>query len=107
MAEPAKVELRTDGVMRSPTAKEYTAGHRMYGYVNSNLLWAMDMAAVGQPLQSTCRRSSSGSSDCGVDPSRSWRDEHVAVVVHRVVTQRLAEVGHALLVDDVDRGAGR
>lgn len=51
-AEPARVELRTDGVMRSPHAKEYTAGHRMYGYVNSNLMWVMDMAAVGQPLQS-------------------------------------------------------
>ncbi|HET9022504.1 MAG TPA: FABP family protein [Ornithinibacter sp.] len=50
--EPAKVEVRTDGVMRSPAAKEYTAGHRMYGYVNSNLMWVMDMAAVGQPLQS-------------------------------------------------------
>ncbi|MGL4743018.1 MAG: FABP family protein [Dermatophilaceae bacterium] len=51
-AEPAKVELRTDGVMRSPAAKEYTAGHRLYGYVNSNLMWVMDMAAVGQPVQS-------------------------------------------------------
>ena len=51
-AQPAKVELRTDGVMRSPHAKEYTAGHRMYGYVQSNLLWAMDMAAMGQTLQS-------------------------------------------------------
>lgn len=44
--------LRTDGVMRSPHAKEYTAGHRMYGYVQSNLLWVMDMAAMGQPLTS-------------------------------------------------------
>jgi hypothetical protein len=52
LAEPAKVELRTDGVMRSPEAKEYSAGHRMYGYVNSDLLWVMDMAAVGQPIQS-------------------------------------------------------
>ncbi len=51
-AEPAKVELRTDGVMRSPDAKEYTAAQRMYGYVDSNLMWVMDMAAVGQPLQS-------------------------------------------------------
>src|SRR6187399_336681 len=49
VAQPAKVELRTDGVMRSPAAKEYSAGHRMYGYVNSDLLWVMDMAAVGQP----------------------------------------------------------
>lgn len=51
-AEPAKVELRTDGVMRSPFAKEYSAGHRLYGYVGGNLMWVMDMAAVGQPLQS-------------------------------------------------------
>lgn len=49
---PAKVELRTDGVMRSPHAKEYTAGHRLYGLVNSNLMWAMDMAAMGHPLTS-------------------------------------------------------
>ena len=47
-----RIELRTDGVMRSPAAKEYNAGHRMYGLVNSDLLWAMDMAAVGQPMQS-------------------------------------------------------
>ena len=46
------IELRTDGVLRSPTAKEYNAGHRLYGLVNSNLMWAMDMAAVGEPLQS-------------------------------------------------------
>lgn len=51
-AEPAKVELRTDGVIRSPQAKEYAAAHRMYGNVNSNLLWVMDMAAMGQSLQS-------------------------------------------------------
>ncbi len=49
---PAKIELRTDSVLRSPAAKEYSAGSRMYGYVNSNLMWAMDMAAMGQPLQS-------------------------------------------------------
>jgi hypothetical protein len=51
-AEPAKVELATDGVMRSPDAKEYTAAKRMYGYVGGNLMWVMDMAAVGQPMQS-------------------------------------------------------
>lgn len=51
-AQPAKVELRTDAVVRSPSAKDYTAGHRMYGYVSSNLMWVMDMAAVGQPLTS-------------------------------------------------------
>jgi hypothetical protein len=49
---PAKIELRTDGVIRSPHAKEYNAAARMYGLVNSNMMWVMDMAAVGQPLQS-------------------------------------------------------
>ncbi len=51
-AAPAKIELRTDGVMRSPHAKAYAAGHRMYGYVQSNLMWVMDMAAMGEPLTS-------------------------------------------------------
>jgi hypothetical protein len=46
------VELRTDGVLRSPAAKEYNAGKRMYALVDSQLLWAMDMAAAGQSLQS-------------------------------------------------------
>ncbi|MGZ4601847.1 MAG: FABP family protein [Oryzihumus sp.] len=50
--EPAKIEIRTDGVIRSPLAKEYNAGHRLYGLVESQLMWAMDMAAAGQPLQS-------------------------------------------------------
>lgn len=51
-AEPAKVQVATDGVMRSPAAKEYTAATRLYGLVNSNLMWVMDMAAVGHPLTS-------------------------------------------------------
>ena len=46
------LQLRTDGVLRSPAAKEYNAGARMYGLVDSQLLFAMDMAAVGQSLQS-------------------------------------------------------
>ncbi|HEX2705503.1 MAG TPA: FABP family protein [Candidatus Lustribacter sp.] len=49
---PARIELRTDGVMRSPQAKEYSAARRVYGLVDSALMWVMDMAAVGQPLQS-------------------------------------------------------
>ncbi len=32
------------------TAKEYSAGHRLFGLVQGDLLWAYDMAAVGQPL---------------------------------------------------------
>jgi len=52
--DPAKpvLHLSTDGVLRSPAAKEYNAGSRMYGLVDSQLFWAMDMAAVGQTLQS-------------------------------------------------------
>jgi hypothetical protein len=50
--EGAKVELRTDVVARTTTAKEYTAGHRLYGLVEGDLLWAFDMAAAGQPVQS-------------------------------------------------------
>nr|BFE85980.1 hypothetical protein GCM10020093_085810 [Planobispora longispora] len=47
-----KIELRTDVVARTATAKEYSAGQRLYGLVNGNLMWAYDMAAVGKPLQS-------------------------------------------------------
>jgi hypothetical protein len=47
----AKIELRTDLVARTETAKEYTAGHRLYGLVEGDLLWAFDMAAVGHPIQ--------------------------------------------------------
>ena len=49
--EGTRAELRTDVVARTKTAKEYTAGHRLYGLVDGKLLWAFDMAAVGQPLQ--------------------------------------------------------
>jgi THAP4-like, heme-binding beta-barrel domain len=47
----AKIEISTDVVARTGSAKEYTAGHRLYGLVEGELLWAFDMAAVGQPLQ--------------------------------------------------------
>ncbi len=49
--EPAKITLRTDSVMRSPHAKEYNAATRLYGLVEGALMYTMDMAAVGQPLQ--------------------------------------------------------
>jgi hypothetical protein len=47
-----RLELATDAVMRTSTAKEVNAGHRLYGIVDRDLLYAQDMAAVGQPLQS-------------------------------------------------------
>jgi hypothetical protein len=50
-ADGAKIELSTDVVARTDTAKSYTAGHRLYGLVDGELLWAFDMAAVGEALQ--------------------------------------------------------
>lgn len=49
-AVAGRVDLSTDVVARTTTAKEYTAATRLYGLVEGDLLWAMDMAAVGQPL---------------------------------------------------------
>ncbi len=46
-----KVEMSTDVVARTATAKEVTAGHRLYGLIGADLGWAYDMAAMGQPLQ--------------------------------------------------------
>jgi hypothetical protein len=45
-----KVELATDAVLRTATAKEVTAGHRLFGIIDGELLYAQDMAAVGHPL---------------------------------------------------------
>lgn len=47
-----RLTLATDIVARTETAKEYTAGQRMYGLVEGALMYAYDMAAVGQPMQS-------------------------------------------------------
>jgi len=47
----ARTQLRTDAVMRTESAKEYTAGERLYGLVEGKLLWTFDMAAQGQPMQ--------------------------------------------------------
>jgi THAP4-like, heme-binding beta-barrel domain len=47
-----RVDLRSDVVARTETAKEYTAGHRLYGLIGEDLGYAYDMAAEGQGLQS-------------------------------------------------------
>lgn len=49
--EQPRFEVVTDAVARTGTAKDYTAGKRLYGYVNGDLLYAFDMAAMGQELQ--------------------------------------------------------
>jgi len=47
-----RIDLATDVVARTASAKEVTAGHRLYGLIGDDLGWAYDLAAVGQPLQS-------------------------------------------------------
>ena len=47
-----RIDLATDVVARTSSAKEVTAGHRLYGLIGDDLGWAYDLAAVGQPLQS-------------------------------------------------------
>jgi hypothetical protein len=47
-----RIEMATDVVARTATAKEVTAGHRLYGLAGGDLAYAYDLAAVGQPLQS-------------------------------------------------------
>lgn len=46
-----RIDLGTDAVMRTATAKEYAAATRMYGLVDAHLLWAWDIAALGQDLR--------------------------------------------------------
>ena len=46
-----RIDLATDAVLRSATAKEYSAATRLYGLVEEHLLWAWDIAALGQDLR--------------------------------------------------------
>ncbi|WP_169079467.1 FABP family protein [Microcella alkalica] len=46
-----RIDLQTDAVMRSSSAKEYAAATRLYGLVDGRLLWAWDIAALGNDLR--------------------------------------------------------
>jgi hypothetical protein len=46
-----RIDLATDAVVRTEGAKEYRAATRIYGLVESDLLWAWDMAALGKDLR--------------------------------------------------------
>ncbi len=46
-----RIDLQTDAVMRSASAKEYSAATRLYGLVDGKLLWAWDIAALGNDLR--------------------------------------------------------
>ncbi len=50
-AADAKLELRTAGVAYTASASEVVAGHRLYGYVDGDLLYAYDMATPDHELQ--------------------------------------------------------
>lgn len=46
-----RIDLGTDAVVRSASAKDYSAATRLYGLVDDHLLWAWDIAALGQDLR--------------------------------------------------------
>ena len=46
-----RIDLATDAVMRTQGAKAYSAATRLYGLVDGHLLWAWDIAALGQSLR--------------------------------------------------------
>ena len=50
-ASGPRIDLATDAVMRTASAKEYAAATRLYGLVDNHLLWAWDIAALGQDLR--------------------------------------------------------
>ena len=47
-----RIDLVSDLVARTPDAAEVTAGKRLYGLVQGELMWTWDLAAFGEPLQS-------------------------------------------------------
>ncbi len=47
-----RIDLATDVVARTETAKQVSGLKRLYGLVEGDLAYAVDMAAVDQPLQS-------------------------------------------------------
>jgi hypothetical protein len=50
-ADGVRADVATHAVARTPTAKEVTAGRRVYALEGDELSYAHDMAGAGQPLQ--------------------------------------------------------
>jgi hypothetical protein len=46
-----RLEMATDAVVRTPSAKEVVGGHRLFGIVDGALLYAHEMSAMGHTLQ--------------------------------------------------------
>ena len=51
MIRGPRIDLATDGVIRTAGAEEYQSATRMYGLVQGQMFWAWDMAALGQDLR--------------------------------------------------------
>lgn len=47
-----RIDLASDLVARTATSADISAAKRLYGLVNGELMWAQDLAAFGQPMQS-------------------------------------------------------
>lgn len=47
-----RIDLASDLIARTPDAAEVNAATRLYGLVDGALMWAWDIAAFGEPLQS-------------------------------------------------------
>jgi len=47
-----RIDLVSDVIARTETGAEVTAAKRLYGLVNGELMWAHDLAAFGEPMQS-------------------------------------------------------
>jgi len=45
-----RIDIATDAVVRPAGAKAYAAASRLYGLVDGHLLWAWDIAALGEEL---------------------------------------------------------
>ena len=101
----ARIELTTDAVVRTESAKEVTAGHRLYGLVDGKLLSTYDMAAMGAPDQQPPRDRARADPrrDCavGMDQARPDWDARLRSVglrstaQRRAVLQALFEARHA------------
>ena len=50
MIRGPRVDLATEGVVRSSGSAEYRSATRMYGLVQGRMFWAWDIAALGGEL---------------------------------------------------------
>jgi len=47
-----RIDLVSDAIVRTASGAAVSAGKRLYGLVNGELMWAHDIAAFGHPMQS-------------------------------------------------------